>query len=640
MKVRVLIFFTLFMISISTLVKAGEMWQMTLRQCLPVLLKTIDKEILNEEALNVQMNDENILVYAKGKGYFQGLPMKELDDPISSYYIARLVCNILQIPPFYSTYDGLSGIGDAQRAYAAALGTKQLWDITVGEQMNWDQWRGLLNRLNAYIEDGEKYLEREDVESFKQFAERLLEHEQKNNPLHRFSIGTVLGQVEETIFTTKINQLVIPTYLYKGRRWVNTYHLSMYGFDVRWDEETRTIYISRNITKETPGWNMEGGVIDFKGEKICYSNIIVYIGTRRIPSYNIQGWTMIPLDELSLFGMTQQEGDYISITLSDFTYDSRLFLEFEHEKWINKNLEKTDIELLHIWYDLVKEEYREDKEIIFGLEPDQSEYLSFKRFLWGKNEIYIGTIIALAGEHPNPYLEMDREYMYSKERLQLLTELDERRWKEEIINKVRPSIIIGTMKREVGIFKAGEKVEILYGEDGKWYECKSVTTGKQGRIPWGSVTIPKDPATNLGRMTAEELEWYVAYKEITSSTPYFVWTDLDRQLTYVFKKQLGKWKLIRTMLSSSGRNMTPTPRGFFQIQDRGAYFGKGYQAKNWVRIKGDYLYHSVLFDVSGRYLLERGVLGHRASQGCIRFSFEDSEWFYKTIPRGTAVWIY
>jgi len=94
------------------------------------------------------------------------------------------------------------------------------------------------------------------------------------------------------------------------------------------------------------------------------------------------------------------------------------------------------------------------------------------------------------------------------------------------------------------------------------------------------------------------------------------------------------------MLSSSGRNMTPTPRGFFQIQDRGAYFGKGYQAKNWVRIKGDYLYHSVLFDVSGRYLLERGVLGHRASQGCIRFSFEDSEWFYKTIPRGTAVWIY
>ena len=48
---------------------------------------------------------------------------------------------------------------------------------------------------------------------------------------------------------------------------------------------------------------------------------------------------------------------------------------------------------------------------------------------------------------------------------------------------------------------------------------------------------------------------------------------------------------------------------------------------------GDYLYHSILLDETGTYVLEGNVLGKRASQGCIRFSLEDSKWFYDTIPK-------
>ena len=37
---------------------------------------------------------------------------------------------------------------------------------------------------------------------------------------------------------------------------------------------------------------------------------------------------------------------------------------------------------------------------------------------------------------------------------------------------------------------------------------------KEGRIPWGSVSIPKDPPTNKKRMTKEQLEAYVKLKAL------------------------------------------------------------------------------------------------------------------------------
>ena len=96
------------------------------------------------------------------------------------------------------------------------------------------------------------------------------------------------------------------------------------------------------------------------------------------------------------------------------------------------------------------------------------------------------------------------------------------------------------------------------------------------------------------------------------------------------------------MPTSTGNNKTPTPTGEFEVQGYVPAFGmdKGYRCKNALHLFGDYLYHSVMFDVGGRYVLGgQGQLGERASHGCLRLSPENSEWLYQTIPLGTKVWI-
>lgn len=50
------------------------------------------------------------------------------------------------------------------------------------------------------------------------------------------------------------------------------------------------------------------------------------------------------------------------------------------------------------------------------------------------------------------------------------------------------------------------------------------------------------------------------------------------------------------------------------------------------------MYHSVLFDKSGTYVI-KSQLGMQASSGCIRLSEKDSKWLYDYIPVGTTVWI-
>ncbi|OON92058.1 MAG: hypothetical protein ATN34_01240, partial [Epulopiscium sp. Nele67-Bin002] len=203
------------------------------------------------------------------------------------------------------------------------------------------------------------------------------------------------------------------------------------------------------------------------------------------------------------------------------------------------------------------------------------------------------------------------------------------------------SIIIGTMNYAVNGFSSGEKVEVYSAESGVQYFIKK-DDGSLVSVPWYSVSVPSNPAVERTNATNEQIEAHINSLGITSTTNNLVWTDLYRQRTYVFEKRNGKWALIQNFLCSTGNNSTPTPRGLYQLQAYVYAFGmdKGYMCKYAVQIFGDYLFHSTLFDTTGTYELEgRGVLGNRASLGCIRFSEEDSYWFYSNLPLGTTVWI-
>lgn len=132
-------------------------------------------------------------------------------------------------------------------------------------------------------------------------------------------------------------------------------------------------------------------------------------------------------------------------------------------------------------------------------------------------------------------------------------------------------------------------------------------------------------------------------KNLPSDTPYLVWTNIDTQRTYIFKGSNGNWKLLKHFICSTGKDRSPTPKGEFKLTYKVPYFGveKGYRCKNAFGFIGTtYLYHSILFDKTGSYLLEgKGVLGTKASDGCIRFSPENSEWFYNNLVSKTKVWI-
>lgn len=146
---------------------------------------------------------------------------------------------------------------------------------------------------------------------------------------------------------------------------------------------------------------------------------------------------------------------------------------------------------------------------------------------------------------------------------------------------------------------------------------------------------------NSDPVSEKEVLEFINTKAYTSPTDYLVFTDISRQYTHVLKKVNGEWTVLKSILSSTGLNATPTPTGLYHLTKKVPYFGveKGYRCKNAVGfIGGTYLYHSTIFNKAGTKLLEgKGVLGTQASQGCIRFSPEEAEWFYNTLPLNSTV---
>lgn len=160
-------------------------------------------------------------------------------------------------------------------------------------------------------------------------------------------------------------------------------------------------------------------------------------------------------------------------------------------------------------------------------------------------------------------------------------------------------------------------------------------------------SFAKTLPSNIGDKTdLSTLYWAyntVNAQNLTSKTKYLVWTNLDRQKTFVFTPVNGKWQIVKHFVCSSGRPSTPTPTGTYKLTRKVPSFGqnKGYCCKNAFGFIGTtYLYHSIIFDKTGTYLLEgKGVLGKKASDGCIRLSPENSKWFYDNLISGSTVWI-
>lgn len=134
------------------------------------------------------------------------------------------------------------------------------------------------------------------------------------------------------------------------------------------------------------------------------------------------------------------------------------------------------------------------------------------------------------------------------------------------------------------------------------------------------------------------------YPQLSKQSAISLEVDLARQRVYI--KADGK--TIYTMVASTGLDGS-TPRGNFTIGGntditRGESFynpSEKMGAKNWVRITGSILFHSIPTDNKGNFITsEAQKLGSPASHGCVRLSVPDSKWIYDNIRTGTPVRIF
>ncbi|MGL4570586.1 MAG: L,D-transpeptidase [Clostridium sp.] len=130
---------------------------------------------------------------------------------------------------------------------------------------------------------------------------------------------------------------------------------------------------------------------------------------------------------------------------------------------------------------------------------------------------------------------------------------------------------------------------------------------------------------------------FVNTSNLSSSTGYLIWVDTKNFKTNIFKGSPSSWTIIHSYLCSIGKPSTPTPKGNFKIGIKGLYFGvnKGYKCRYYTQYKGNYLFHSIIYNLDGSIRDPR--LGKAISDGCIRLTLANAKWIWDNIPESTTV---
>lgn len=193
-------------------------------------------------------------------------------------------------------------------------------------------------------------------------------------PKEKVAPGTSLGVLEKGIAQAFINDYYIPSFSYDNASMIILSDLNYYGFDIIWDETNKKISIIENKNKARSALSEEEikkREKNYIGKPLLYTNIAVYIGNRKIPCFLADNSTIIYINDLSIFGNLNWDGQNKIITLQtrDTDINDDLGVELVNQKVINYNEETIDLRMTHLWYDEKVRRYILLKIVFMGFLP-------------------------------------------------------------------------------------------------------------------------------------------------------------------------------------------------------------------------------------------------------------------------------
>lgn len=126
------------------------------------------------------------------------------------------------------------------------------------------------------------------------------------------TVGDVIGSVLSTDIKAYVNGYEIPSMNIDGHTAVVVEDLRNYGFEVAWNPRKRTLVIRESPSRKIkplsplPEQTLPVGV---KVKDVLYTDIHTYVGDQEIQSFNIDGYTAIPVSELASLGRIDWDPD-------------------------------------------------------------------------------------------------------------------------------------------------------------------------------------------------------------------------------------------------------------------------------------------------------------------------------------------
>lgn len=446
-----------------------------------------------------------------------------------------------------------------------------------------------------------------------------------------FDETIAIGDIEKSSYSIMgINGYSCPLYTIYDELYVSLMDLKSLG-GVQQNEGNSIRVTKQELVVTT---NDEKDQIPFDETTAVYlNNQSIYVQNIRTYSLMANEYIFIPLQVLNvLWEMDEQEGNYI---LKPKVCEDVNYFKVEDGDIINTSPYTLRLSYSQIyWKDHTFIDQIYENQLIepYGRIATEETHLSQQEQM-----VYLTTFIQdVYGIREGHSIE------YYGQRPTLIYEAYLKGVRLRSLEGVFPKYkVIAKLKYNVGGFKEGEEVE-LWRSENRQYNVLKREDGKKIIVPIDSIDIIKDSGKGWQEATTEQIEDYVNLKNYESETPYLIWTDIYRQRTYVFKGSKTNWSLVKSMKCSTGKNKSLTPTGAFKSEYKVPYFGinRGFRCKNAVVIYRDYMYHSILFDTTGKYVRSgQYQLGSRVSHGCIRLSEPDSKWLYENIPEQTKVYI-